>query len=61
MKTYGWSRDRTSLLIHRLTPRKEPQYRVTRRLGGFQSRLDVLQKRRTSCPYVDSNPGRSSP
>jgi hypothetical protein len=33
-------------------PRKETQYRYSRKLGGPQSGLDVSEKRKVSCPAV---------
>jgi hypothetical protein len=37
------------------------RYLLNRRLWGPRVRLDVLQKRKISYPYRDSNPGPSSP
>jgi hypothetical protein len=39
---------------------KERRYSV-RGLVGSRADLDVLQKRKISCPYRDSKPGPSSP
>jgi hypothetical protein len=39
-----------------LYPGKDPWYSSNRRLMDPRSGLDVLRKRKISCPYRDSNP-----
>jgi hypothetical protein len=43
------------------TSGKERWYPLNRRLGGTQSQSGLLEKRKISCPYWDSNQWSSSP
>jgi hypothetical protein len=44
----------------RLTPEKDPQYPLNRRLfGGPRASVDVLEKMKVFCLYRDSVPGLS--
>jgi hypothetical protein len=38
-------------------PRERNPYPFNRRLGGPQRHLDIVEKRKMSCPNRDSNPG----
>lgn len=39
---------------------KSPRYPVNKRLGGPQSRMDAVGKRKIPCPYWERNPCRSA-